>query len=115
MIKRILVVDDEKDCCLLISDYLTDRGYAVDIAYDGLQAKDLLYINNYDCVFFDCNMPELTGIELVAVINKKNPNAKKVMISGYEGIDEKFAKEIGIDAFLSKPVVLKELEGVIKA
>ena len=110
MIKRILVVDDEKDCCSLISDYLTKRGYDVDMAYDGLQAKDLLYNNTYDCIFFDCNMPELTGIELIAVINKKNPHARKIMISGYEGIDERFAKEIGVDVFLTKPLALKNLE-----
>lgn len=113
MAKRILVVDDEKDCCSFIDDYLTKRGYDVDVAYDGLQAKDLLGNNTYDCIFFDCNMPELTGIELVAVINKKNPHAKKIMISGYEGIDERFAKEIGIDIFLSKPIALKEVEKII--
>lgn len=113
MAKRILVVDDEVDCCSFIKDYLTGRGFLVDVAYDGLAAKDLLHDNVYDCIFFDCNMPELTGIELVAVINKKNPYAKKVMISGYEGIDERFAKEIGIDIFLSKPIALKELERVI--
>lgn len=115
MARRILVVDDEKDCCSFIDDYLTKRGYHVDVAYDGLQAKDLLNNNIYDCIFFDCNMPEVTGIELVAVINKKNPNARKIMISGYEGIDEVFAKKIGVDMFLSKPVVLKDLERAISA
>lgn len=114
MAKRILVVDDEKDCCSFINDYLAERGYHVDVAYNGLQAKDLLSHDNiYDCIFFDCNMPELTGIELVAVINKKSPNAKKIMISGYEGIDERFAKEIGVDIFLSKPIALKDLEKII--
>ena len=110
MTKRILVVDDEKDCCALISDYLTGRGYSVDIAYDGFQAKDLVNNNKYDCIFFDCNMPELTGIELIEILDKKNPDAKKIMISGYEGIDERFAKQTGVDMFLSKPIVLKDLE-----
>jgi len=113
MTKRILVVDDEKDCCSLINDYLTKRGYFVDMAYDGFQAKDLLNNNKYDCVFLDCNMPELTGIELIKILDEKNPHAKKIMISGYEGIDERFAKEIGVDTFLSKPVALKDLERAI--
>ncbi|MFA5146869.1 MAG: response regulator [Candidatus Omnitrophota bacterium] len=115
MAKRILVVDDEKDCCSFINDYLAKRGYSVDVAYDGIQAKEMLDKNSYDCIFFDCNMPELTGIELVSVINKKNPHARKVMISGYEGVDENFAKKIGIDAFLSKPVILRDLETAIGA
>lgn len=113
MTKRILIVDDEIDNCSVISDYLTKRGYNVDAAYDGFQAKDLLADNIYDYILFDCNMPGLTGIELIAVINKKNPGAKKIMISGYEGIDGNFAKEIGVDIFLSKPVALKDLEKAI--
>lgn len=114
MAKKILVVDDEKECCALIRDYLTKRGYLVDVAGDGFQADDLLDENKYDVIFFDCNMPELSGIELVKIIDAKNPGARKVMISGYEGIDEKFAEEIGVDIFLSKPIALGNLEKVIR-
>lgn len=115
MKKKILVVDDEKDICMLFKDYLTKFGYEVDVGYDGLQAKDLLEINNYDCVFFDCNMPELSGVELIKVIKEKNPGAKKIMISGYEAINEEFAKDLGVDKFLRKPFSLETIKEIIKS
>lgn len=112
--KKILVVDDEKECCDFLKDYFTRHNCYVNVAYDGLKAKNLLEVNNYDFIFFDCNMPELTGVELIKVIDKKNPKAKKIMISGYDSINGDFAKDLGIDIFLSKPISVKDIEEVIK-
>lgn len=112
--KKILVVDDEKECCQFFKQYLTKRGYSVDTAYDGLEAKDLLDKNTYDCIFFDCNMPELTGIELIKIIKEKNPQAKKIMISGYDLINEDFAKDSGVDVFLRKPFSLEAIKEVVE-
>ena len=115
---KILIVDDEKDHCFFIKDYLSSRGYSVDVAYDGMKAAELISSNQYGFVLFDCNMPELSGIELISVINEKNPRAKKIMISGYEGIDDLFARKLGVDAFMTKPFPLEKLvsaiEGVVK-
>lgn len=114
MSKKILVVDDEKSFCRLFKDHFTKRGFFIDIAYNGIEAKDLLDINNYEYIFFDCNMPELSGVELIKVINEKNPTAKKIMISGYNLIGEDFAKDLGIDIFLSKPISLRAVEEIVK-
>ena len=111
--KKILVVDDEKECCEMLKDYLEARGHTIDTAYDGLQAKNLLDTKKYDFIFFDCNMPELSGIELVKVIKEKNPEAKRIMISAYEEIDEHFTKAIGVDLFLKKPFSLRAVEEVL--
>jgi len=112
--KNILVVDDEKDCCDSIKKYFTKRKHHVDVAYDGLEATYLLKDNTYDYIFFDCNMPELSGVELVKVIEEKNPEAKKIMISGYKFLNENFLKAIGVDLFLSKPVRLDTIRDIIK-
>ena len=111
--KKILIVDDEKDFCAFMKDYLLKRDFAVDVVFDGREAKDLLEHNRYDYVFFDCNMPELSGVELAREIQKNNPVAKKVMITGYEHIDEHFSKEVGIDLLLTKPVSLKQIKEII--
>ena len=112
--KKILVVDDEKESCQFFKQYLTKRGYSVDTAYDGLEAKDLLDKNTYDCIFFDCNMSGLTGIELIKVIKEKNPQAKKIMISGYDLINAEFAKDSGADIFLRKPFSLAAVWEIVE-
>ena len=114
MKKRILVVDDEKECCDFFKEYLAGRDCDLDIAYDGLNAKYLLECNAYDVIFFDCNMPELSGVELIKVIREKNPEAKAIMISGYDGIDEGFAKTIDIEHFIQKPVSLEAVKKAIE-
>lgn len=113
--KRILIVDDEKDCCEFFKEYLESRNHVVETANDGTGAKALLEQNKYDFIFFDCNMPEVSGVELVKVIKEKNPGAKKIMISGYDLVNEDFAKDLGVDLFLTKPISLKDIEQVISS
>ncbi len=110
--KTILVADDEKEYCDFINGYFSERGYVVDVAYDGLQAKFQLEEKKYDFVIFDYNMPELSGIELLKVINRHNPQARKIMVSGYDCLTEKFAKAVGADIFLPKPVTLGDLRKI---
>ena len=111
--ERILVVDDEPEYLEFLKVFLVSRGYTLDTACDGEQAKDFLERNIYRVVFFDCNMPGLSGIELTKVIDVRNPDAKKVMISGYDLIDDEFAAASGIDMFLRKPFSLKDVEKAI--
>ncbi len=108
--KKILVVDDEKDCCDFFEDYFSKRNCPIDVAYDGPKAKELLSNNTYDFVFFDCNMPVLSGIDLIKIIDEKNPKAKKIMISGYVFISRELAIAAGVDLFLNKPLSIKDIE-----
>lgn len=112
--KKILIVDDEKETCGVFKNYFTRRGHLISIAYDGLEAKRLLEDNKYDFIFFDCNMPELSGVELIKIIKEKNPESRKIMVSGYELMNEDFAKDLGVDIFLKKPISLEELGEIIR-
>lgn len=111
---KILIVDDERECCDFFRNYFLKRDYCVDVAYDGIEGRSLLNIHAYDYIFLDCDMPGLSGIELLAVIKEKNPGAKKIMMSGYELVDERFAKQAGVDVFLRKPVSLDMIRKILE-
>jgi len=113
MQKNILLADDEKEFCDFFKNYFLRKKYMIDVAYDGSEAKGLLENKIYNYIFFDCNMPELSGVELIKVMKEKNPEAKKIMISGYNLISEDFAKNLGIDVFLPKPFALEDAEKII--
>ena len=59
---RILIVEDELDLQEAITDGLKIDGYAVDTCGDGNTAYELLYVENYDLVVLDLNLPEWTDL-----------------------------------------------------
>ena len=110
---KILIADDEIDILLLIRERLIKQGHNVDIALDGGKALELIERNSYDLTFLDHNMPDMTGLELIKYIKKKNLKTKTVMITGYSHIVDSLAKRVGADEYMAKPLKLKEVEGVV--
>ncbi|KJJ83724.1 Signal transduction response regulator, receiver region domain protein [Candidatus Omnitrophus magneticus] len=111
---KILIADDEKDLLDILKERLGFKGYDVDIASDGKEAMTYVASNNYDLVIVDHNMPEFTGIEVIRYIKGKNLSAKIVMLTGYPSMKDFFAKSIGADEYLSKPMKILEVEELIK-
>ena len=58
---RVLVVEDERDLADAIARGLRQEGNAVDVAYDGQEALDKVYVNSYDLVCLDVNLPGMDG------------------------------------------------------
>lgn len=111
---RVLVADDEEAVCQLLSEYFETMGEKVDVAYDGKRALECLNSKDYDFVFLDCNMPELTGVEVAKYLKAKKPKPKIIMMTGYGPMDEGFAKAVGVDIYLSKPIVLDRVKEIIQ-
>ncbi len=103
--KRILVVDDQKEIRDLISKLLVSSGYAVDIAEDGEVALGQVKRKKYDLIIVDFEMPGMDGITLLENLKTGHPSLPVLMISG-SGKEESFFKRSGADAYLSKPLDL---------
>lgn len=73
---KVLVVDDDKNLRALCSDVLSIAGYEVDTANDGMDALDMINVNEYDLVLTDINMPRLDGNRLFETACLKNPALK---------------------------------------
>jgi CheY-like chemotaxis protein len=101
----ILVVDDEVDTCRNLSDILTDLGYHVDVAYDGLSALELVRKNAYDVALLDMKMPGMDGVTLYREIKKLRADTVAIVVTAYAGGDTKAeALTAGAWQVLSKPV-----------
>lgn len=111
---RILVADNEKDFVDFLKGVINERGHSVDVAYDGKEALELIKKNNYDILFLDHNMPELTGLEIVEYVKENRIKSKTVMVTGYEPMNEKFARAIGADEYMEKPLSIKYLDAILK-
>ncbi len=108
--QNILVVDDDKDICLVLSKFLNKNDYAVNIAYTGEEGLRLLRINDYDLILCDYKLPDLTGVELLQKIKILNSSVAVIIITGYS--DVKTAVETfryGASDYVTKPLYPDEL------
>lgn len=110
---RILVVDDEAEVVDLMKDFILRMRHSVDVALNGSEALNLIQTNKYDLIFVDYNMPDKTGLELVNYIKQNNLNVHTVIITGYPVMHEGFAKFVGANEYLEKPLNLKTIEKII--
>jgi two-component system, chemotaxis family, sensor histidine kinase and response regulator WspE len=103
--KRVLVVEDSLTIRELERKLLDNRGYAVDVAVDGMDGWNAVRTGNYDLVVTDVDMPRLDGIELVTLIkNDSRLKSLPVMIVSYKDRpeDRKRGLEAGADHYLTK-------------
>jgi DNA-binding NtrC family response regulator len=80
---RILLVDDDKDTCRNLSDILTDLGYHVDFALDGLSALELVRERRYDVALLDLKMPGMDGLTLYRQIKKIRAGTVSLLVTAY--------------------------------
>ena len=103
--KRVLAVDDSLTVRELVRKLLASRGYAAEVAVDGMDGWNAVRSAHYDLVITDVDMPRLDGIELATLI-KRDPLLKTlpVMIVSYKDRDEDRLRglEAGADYYLTK-------------
>jgi CheY-like chemotaxis protein len=81
----ILVVDDDVDTCNNLSDILTDLGYTVETAHDGLAALEKVKQKQFDVALLDLKMPGMDGITLYREIRKLQSSAVALVVTAFAG------------------------------
>ena len=108
--KKILIIDDDKDICLILSRFLEKKGYETTSRHNGQDAIDLLKKEKFSAILCDYKLPELTGFEVLQRINILNPEAAVIIITGYS--DVKVAVKIlkhGASDYVTKPLYPDEI------
>lgn len=83
MMKRIFVVDDDRDHAESLADILEMRGYEVEIAYSGEEAVERFQVADFDLVFMDVKLPGKNGVETFFAFRKLRPDAQVMMMTGF--------------------------------
>jgi len=108
--EKILVAEDNKEVRNLISMVLTENGYTVITAEDGLEAIRIFSEQSVDMVILDVIMPKMNGKEVLESLKKQQPSLKALFMSGYtyDIIQEKGISQEGVDLIL-KPLKPDEM------
>ncbi|MBM0046961.1 response regulator transcription factor [Anaerococcus sp. mt242] len=113
---RVLVVEDDLDLINLLEEGLTMYGYAVDKATNGEEAIEMAYIENYDIVILDINLPKKDGFEVLDEIRKFNQEVNIIMLTARSDIDDRVkGLDFGANDYMVKPFDLKELDARMRA
>lgn len=112
----ILLVDDDRQLCQLLAEYLSGEGFAVQAAHDGKQALELLRAQHpFDALVLDIMMPLVSGLEVLKEIRQFS-NLPVIMLTGRgDDIDRILGLEMGADDYLGKPCNPRELSARLKA
>lgn len=107
---KILVVDDLETNVVTVKELISNQGYRIDSASNGIQALEKIKENQYDLIFMDCRMPTMDGYEATRQIRAyetvQNLAATPVIAmtgNAFER-DRQACKAAGMDDFISKPV-----------
>lgn len=112
---KILVCDDDKEIVEAIEIYLTQEGYEVAKAYDGIQALQVLDNNKVDLLIIDVMMPRLDGIRATLKIREKNNMPIIILSAKSEDADKILGLNVGADDYVTKPFNPLELVARVKS
>ena len=115
--ETILLVDDEKTLADLGRQMLERLGYSVESRTSSIEALEMFKTrsNEFDLVITDMTMPEMTGEMLANELMKIRPHIPIILSTGFsKQMDEEKATQMGIKAFIMKPLVMKNLAHTVR-
>ncbi|MFV0490194.1 MAG: response regulator transcription factor [Pseudorhodobacter sp.] len=113
---RIVIVEDNQALANAIAYRLRDRGHAVDVLIDGLEADAFLARESADLVVLDINLPGRSGLDILQAIRARNDGMPIILLTARsETRDRVLGLDMGADDYLVKPFEMDELEARIRA
>lgn len=113
---RVLVIEDNRDLALSVKKGLEQESVSVDVAYDGESGEEKAFINSYDGILLDLNLPKKDGLAVLQSLRAEEVESPVIIITARDEIEER-AKglDFGADDYLVKPFELLELKARLRA
>ena len=110
--KKVLIVDDEPDICILLSRKLQRKGFDASYALSLNEGLERFNETKPSYLLLDHNLPDGYGLDNLDRFRDANPNVKIIVISAMGHLREQ-AHKAGADLFMSKPLSFKDIEEYI--
>lgn len=113
---RVLLIEDEHRLSQSLKLSLVDEGYAVDCAFDGVEAEEFAEAASYDAIILDIMLPRKDGIAVCRALRSRKINTPILMLTARDAIEDRVqGLDSGADDYLVKPFALHELLARLRA
>lgn len=113
---RLLIIEDNIELAKFMKLGLMKYGFSIDVCYNGEMGEEMAFVNDYDAILLDLNLPDKDGIAILKYIRSENINCPVIIITARDEIEDRaFGLDLGADDYLTKPFELVELRARIQA
>ena len=113
---KILIIEDEEALVRALKKGLSKHGYIVDYALDGEEGLELYYINSYDLIILDLNLPSMDGIDILETIRKEDKEQRILILSARSSVEDRVkGLDLGANDYLIKPFDFLELDARVRS
>lgn len=107
--KKVLIIEDEKNIALFVNMELSHEGYKVNVCSDGKEGLNEALNNDYDIIILDLMLPTLNGLEVCRRLRKEK-DTPIIMLTARDSVMDKVSGlQMGADDYIAKPFAIEEL------
>lgn len=108
--QKILIIDDDKDLCFLLNQFLCRKGYEVTVKYSGEEALEYLEYARPDLIICDLRLEDIDGITLLDRVKQKYAELPVIIITGHSDIKTSaLALKQGAFDYVVKPLLTEQI------
>lgn len=113
---KILIIEDNKELACTTKKLLEEYNYIVETAFCGEDGEEKAFVNNYDVILLDLNLPDKDGLEILKFLRDENIETPVIIITARDDVKERaLGLDLGADDYIVKPFNIIELKSRIGA
>ncbi len=113
---RLLLIEDDQELAKTLHEHFTHKGFAMDLAYDGIDGEFMGDEEDYDLVILDIGLPKRSGIDVLSHWRDKNNHVPVIILTARDAWHERIdGFKAGADDYLGKPFHIEELTMRVQA
>src|SRR5271163_2894097 len=112
---RVLLVDDDRELCQMLTEYLSAEHFEVKSVHDGGDALEVLQASEFEILILDVMLPSVGGFDVLRKLGASYETPILMLTARGDDVDRIVGLELGADDYLSKPFNPRELVARIRA